>query len=467
MTSLTANIILDATGRIKLWNARAQRLFGYARENIVGRPFAVLLEHGEGPADAVLQSAAEAGYVDVPAEGLREDGARFPAQALITFLGDEGSGGYSLVVQNVTEQTQAQQKGRDENARLVSIIQSAMDPIITVDEDQKIVLFNSAAEKTFRCAAPMALGYSLERFLPQRYRAAHRGHIERFAATGVTMRRMGEQRVLVGLRADGEEFPLEASISQVTIEGRKLFTVILRDVTERQRARDELELSHTRLQELYAAMHEVREAERTRVALELHDELAQWLTALKMDAAWVAARLPPEPSLGDRMTRILGVIDTTVAAVRRIAADLRPLMLDDLGLVPAIENLLHAFEERTGVVASLDVAHDDLEVQEPHATAVYRMVQEALTNVARHAQASEVSTTLRFDGARLEVRVRDNGKGLALEAPSSAKSFGLLGIRERAQTLGGAARIHSPSGGGTVVEISLPIGGERPSGAAR
>ena len=464
---LTANIMLDVTGRITLWNARAQRLFGYARENIVGRSFAVLLEQGEGPADVVLQSAGEVGYVDVSAEGLREDGGRFPAQALITSLGGEGSGGFSLVVQNVMEQSQAQQKDRDENARLVSIIQSAMDPIITVDEDQHIVLFNSAAERTFRCLAPVALGDTLERFIPQRYRAVHRGHIERFAATGVTMRRMGEQLVLVGLRADGEEFPLEASISQVTVEGRKLFTVILRDVTERQRTRDELELSHTRLRELYAAMHEVREAERTRVARELHDELAQWLTALKLDAAWVAARLPPEQNLSDRMKRILGVIDTTVAAVRRIAADLRPLMLDDLGLVPAIENLLHEFEERTGLVASLDVAHDDIEVQEPHATAVYRMVQEALTNVARHAQASEVSTTLRFDGTRLDVSVRDNGKGLAPQTPSSAKSFGLLGIRERAQTLGGAARIHSPSGGGTVVEISLPIGGERPSGAAR
>ena len=138
----------------------------------------MLLEQGEGPADAVLQSAAEVGYVDVSAEGLREDGGRFPAQALITSLGDEGSGAFSLVVQNVTEQSQAQQKGRDENARLVSIIQSAMDPMITVDEDQKIVLFNSAAEKTFRCPAPVALGDSLERFIPQRYRAVHRGHIE-------------------------------------------------------------------------------------------------------------------------------------------------------------------------------------------------------------------------------------------------------------------------------------------------
>ena len=112
---LTANIILDATGHIKLWNARAQLLFGYARENIVGRSFAVLLEQGKGPADAVLQSAAAVGYADVSADGVREDGGRFPAQALITSLGDAASGDFSLVVRNVTEQSQAQQKGRDDD----------------------------------------------------------------------------------------------------------------------------------------------------------------------------------------------------------------------------------------------------------------------------------------------------------------------------------------------------------------
>lgn len=464
---LTANIMLDAAGLVTLWNARAQRLFGYAGDEIVGRPVGLLFVQPGAPDEAMLSAAAEVGYVDVNAEGLRNDGGRFPTQALLTSLGDKGSNGYSLVVQNVTEQSQAQQKRRDENARLVSIIQSAMDPIITVDEDQNIVLFNSAAEKTFRCPAPVALGDTLERFIPQRYRAVHRGHIERFAATGVTMRRMGEQLVLAGLRADGEEFPLEASISQVTIDGRKLFTVILRDVTERQRARDELELSHTRLRDLYESMHQVREAERTRVARELHDELAQWLTALKMDAAWVAARLPPEQNLGERMERILGVINTTVTAVRRIAADLRPVMLDDLGLVPAMENLLLEFEQRTGLATNLDVAPDDIEVQEPHATAVYRMVQEALTNVARHSKASEVSATLRFDGTTLDVSVRDNGIGLAPHAPLAPKSFGLLGIRERAQTLGGAAKIHSPPEGGTVVEISLPAASQQVPGGAR
>jgi two-component system sensor kinase len=353
--------------------------------------------------------------------------------------------------------TPQQPDARERDERLESIIQSAMDPIITVDEEQKIVLFNAAAETTFRCPARDALGTSLDRFIPERYRAAHRRHMEQFVATGITMRRMGGDLVLSGLRADGEEFPIEASISQVSVSGRKLLTVVLRDITDRQRAKQELEESHRRLRELYESMHEVREAERTRVARELHDELAQWLTALKMDAAAVAARVADDAALATKMQRILGVINTTVAAVRRIAADLRPVMLDDLGLVPAIENLATEFSTRTGIRIHLDVQPEDIDVPEPHATAVYRMAQEALTNVARHAAASQVDAVMRAENGVLAISIRDDGRGLEASRSGERKSLGLLGIRERAQTLGGSAEIYSPPGGGTVVDIRLPL----------
>lgn len=341
---------------------------------------------------------------------------------------------------------------------LMGIIQSAMDAIITVDEEQRIVLFNAAAESIFRSSAQDCIGAPLERLIPARFRTRHRQHVERFGATGVTTRRMGRQTVISGLRADGEEFPIEASISQANVAGRKLYTVILRDITERQQAATELSRSNQRLRELYESMHEVRETERTRIARELHDELAQWLTALKMDAAWVAARLPADQTqLLTRMERVKQVINTTVAAVRRIAADLRPVMLDDLGLVAAIEHLVTEFGERTGIAAKLDVQTGEIELREPHATAVYRMVQEALTNVARHAAASRVDIHVAVTGGDLRVRVCDDGRGIEPEALEAKKSHGLLGIRERAYTLGGAARILPGIDGGTVVEITIPL----------
>jgi two-component system sensor kinase len=341
-----------------------------------------------------------------------------------------------------------------------------MDAIITVDQRQHVVLFNAAAERIFRCPAAEAIGSPLDRFIPERFRAAHRAHIEHFGATGGTVRRMGGEIVLYGVRADGEEFPIEASISQARVHGRKLFTVVLRDVTRRVVAEEEIMRSHRQLRELYRQMHDVREAERMRIARELHDELAQWLTALKMDVAWLAGRMAPDDvKVREKLERMKELVDSTVSSVRRIAHDLRPAMLDDLGLVPAIEHLLHGFSERTGIVVGLDVSTGDVEFRDPLSTSVYRMVQEALTNVARHARATEVRMAVRVKGDDLIVSAQDNGVGISAERLQSGKSLGILGIKERARTLGGGADVHSPEGGGTLVEIRVPIRQYRGTGA--
>jgi signal transduction histidine kinase len=151
------------------------------------------------------------------------------------------------------------------------------------------------------------------------------------------------------------------------------------------------------------------------------------------------------------------VVDTTVAAVRRIAADLRPVMLDDLGLVPALEHLLHDLSQRTGIIVSLDADEAGVNVGEPRASALYRMAQEALTNVSRHAEATEVQVAIDADSENLVLTVRDNGKGFDAEAAARRRSYGVLGIRERARTLGGDARIERQASGGTLVEVVIPV----------
>jgi len=344
-----------------------------------------------------------------------------------------------------------------DNPRLNAIVESAMDAIITVDDRQHIVMFNAAAEKIFGCPVAEAIGAPLDRFIPERFRAAHRGHVRHFGETGATTRMMGARLALLGLRSSGEEFPIDASISQVVIDGRKLYTVIVRDITERRSVEEALERSYREFRELSTAMHEVREAERLRIARELHDELAQWLTAIKMDVSWLSSRLPREEAqLLARVEKMKGVVDTAVAAVRRIAADLRPVMLDDLGLVPAIESLLHDLSQRTGIVISLDGAAAELDFREPLPTALYRIAQEALTNVARHAGATEVSVTMHVGDGRLVLAVRDNGRGFD-PGTVRAKSYGILGIRERAHTLGGTARFERIAEGGMLVEIVIPV----------
>lgn len=457
-----ANFMLDPHGNIVNWNAGGERLFGYRVEEMLGKPVAMLCPQSGGDilVERLLATAVARDRAVHDGDLVRKDGRAFASYCVISTLRGEDGGvhGFSVLAHDMTGRKLIEKKLRESEARTAAIIHSAMDAIITTDERRNVVLFNAAAEKIFRCRAEEAIGASLDRFIPERVRAAHGRHIERFGTADVTTRKMGARMALSGMRSDGEEFPIDASISQITVEGKKLYTVILRDVTEHKRAEDELDRSYRQLRELSAAMHEVREAERMRIARELHDELAQWLTALKMDVSWLAARLPQSDfHLSDKTDRMKALVDTTVAAVRRIAADLRPVMLDDLGLAPAVEHLLHEFSQRTGIAVSLDVAQDGLEFGDPLATGVYRMLQEALTNVARHAHASEVQVSLKLNDGELALRVRDNGRGMDPQAPKKAKSFGLLGIKERAHTLGGRAGFSSPPQGGTIVEIAIPV----------
>jgi signal transduction histidine kinase len=269
---------------------------------------------------------------------------------------------------------------------------------------------------------------------------------------------MGVQRIVSGLRSDGGEFPIDASISQITESGKKLYTVILRDVTERIRAEEALRRSREELREFASVANSAREQEKSRIARELHDELAQALTALKMDATWVAERLPAaEKTLAEKLIAMQAMLDDTVAATRRISADLRPLLLDDLGLIPAAEWLVQNFSERTGIRCELAVGVADLELAEPYASAVFRILQESLTNVARHAEASRVEVALdRQDGA-VTLMVHDDGRGFSPEEPRKPRSYGLMGLRERAYLLGGEVRIESGPGRGTIVEARIPV----------
>lgn len=342
-------------------------------------------------------------------------------------------------------------------ARVSGIIDSAMDAIIAVDDSQRIVLYNAAAETLFRWPRPEVLGHSLDKLIPERFRSVHKEHIRRFGEAGITSRRMERQTVLAGLRANGEEFPIEASISHHGEAGKKIFTVILRDITERVRAEQALRQSKEELREFAALSLSLREREKSQVARELHDELAQALTALKMDVTWIAERLAPGEPVSGKLSAVLAMLDSTVAATRRISADLRPLLLDDLGLVAAIEWLVQNFIERTGIGCELAMRSQDLDLHEPHASAVFRIVQESLTNAARHARATLVEVTCERADKLVSIRVRDNGRGFSVSGPRNPKTFGLMGLRERATLLGGEARIQSEPGRGTSIEVTLPL----------
>lgn len=349
---------------------------------------------------------------------------------------------------------------------IANIIESAMDAIITVDENQRIVLFNAAAEIVFGCSRERAIGESLTLFIPSRFQAGHGDHIRRFGESGVSSRRMSVQRIVMALRCNGEEFPIEASISTVYQDGRRLFTVILRDVTERVRAEDALRESKEELQKLALAAHSVREQEKTRIARELHDELGQALTALKMDLAWLHNKLPKttdetateaSQAIAHKLSAMENLLNMTVTSTRRISADLRPLMLDDLGLAAALEWLTQSFTQHTGLSCTLHMDDEELVLDDLHATAIFRIVQESLTNISKHAKASSVEVNVERHNGTMRLRIHDNGVGFIMDAPRKPNSYGLLGLRERAYLLGGNIEMNSTPGHGTTILVQLPI----------
>ena len=464
-------VTIDADQRIVGFNAAAEQAFRWPREAVLGQPVDCLIpqrfrivhrEHVErfGQTGGTARRMGSDGVLSSSVlVGLRADGQEFPIEASISQHEDHGGRGYTAILRDVSERVRAEKRLSDSEARLRGILDSAMDAIITVDERQHIMLFNQAAEAMFGCPRHDAIGAPISWFIPERDRAAHARHITEFGQSATVSRRMGGAlRIVTGLRRNGEEFPIDASISQITESGTRYYTVILRDVTARFRAEEALRRSRNELQELGAAAHMTREQEKSRIARELHDELGQALTMLQMDVAWFKERIPGDaPAFAGKLDRMEKLLKTTIAATRRIAADLRPLVLDDLGLVPALEWLVQNFTQRTGMPCELVIDDPRLELPGAQSTAVFRVVQESLTNIAKHAQATRATVELGKDDGMLTVRIQDDGVGFATDAPRKPNSLGLFGLRERASLLSGEATIASAPGKGTTVELRLPL----------
>ena len=214
--------------------------------------------------------------------------------------------------------------------------------------------------------------------------------------------------------------------------------------------------AHEELRNLSLHLQTAREEERTRIAREIHDELGQALTALKMDLFWLRKRFGPEAGTFEAKTDSMEkVIDDTIVTVQRLSGELRPGILDDLGLAAAIEWQAGEFEKRTGIRCRIQVTPEDMTLDRDRSTAVFRVFQEALTNVARHAEATEVAVSLERDEARVHLTVVDNGRGITEKEISSSKSFGLLGIRERVRFLGGDVAIEGRPKKGTTVRVAI------------
>jgi signal transduction histidine kinase len=248
--------------------------------------------------------------------------------------------------------------------------------------------------------------------------------------------------------------------SLVDPNGERSIISVLRDVTERNRFEQELRRSQEQLRALSLHQEDVREDERTGIARELHDELGQLLTAMKMDISWLSGHLgsiKPGQAL-DKLAGMMSVAEISIAAVQRMSSQLRPGVLDDLGLVAALEWFTRDFQQRSGITCDA-VVDETLEIGGHHATVLFRICQESLTNVARHAEATLVNVVLGRRADSVALTISDNGKGITVEEMDNPRSFGVIGMRERARALGGTLNITSAPGKGTLVEAVLPLSG--------
>ena len=273
---------------------------------------------------------------------------------------------------------------------------------------------------------------------------------------------IGEDQAVAAMKSGAHDYLLKDKLARLApaVE-RELRDAQVR--RERHQAERELRTSREQLRALAAHLQSVREEDRKLIAREIHDELGQTLTGFKMDLAWIRHRLQPESAeispqpLLDKISEMGALIDGAADLIRKLCTELRPGILDDLGLIPAVEWQAREFQKRTGIECALKLEVANLNFEPQRSTALFRIFQEILTNVARHAGADRVDVHLKRTDGEVILEVRDNGKGLEPAKLSGEESLGLLGMKERALLFGGKVSFVGKKGAGTTVTVNIPL----------
>ena len=448
-------------GTFQRVNPRLCEVFGYSAGELVKTKFSDITHPDDLPQSLDLVGELAAGQRESFATDkryVRKDGRVIWAISTVSLLRDRDGKPQSLiaVVEDISARKEAEEKLRFQ----AHMLDSAGEAILATDADGAVIYVNRQAELLYGWPKEEVLGRSIvDLLLPP-----------------ATAQRAREQDVMAELRAgqhgtgeyflkrrDGVTVRVSISVSVVRDEagGVQALVGISRDVTEINRAREQLVHSEGRLRGLTARLESSREEERTRIARAIHDELGQLLTGLKMDLRWVEdwlersddARLRP---FLDRIVGSTELTDAMIKAVQGIAADLRPGILDALGLAHALDFEARRFQERTGTPCTVEHPEEMPVLSADVTTSLFRIFQECLTNVARHSAATEVDVTLKPEGDEVILCVADNGRGMRDIERVAVESLGLLGITERVKLLGGNVSFSSAEKRGTMVVVRLP-----------
>jgi PAS domain S-box-containing protein len=449
---------VDGAGRIAMLNRQVEELFGYGRDELVGAPVELLV-----PARYRDVHAAHRGrYMADPCTrpmgaglelfGVRRDGSEFPAEISLSSIETDGGVLAIAAIRDITARQTAER-------RFEQLLEVAPDAILGIDEGGRILFMNHQVEEVFGYTRDELLGERLERLVPERFRSAHTIHRGRFFAAPST-RPMGADLALFGARRDGTEFPAEISLSSIEAESGLIAIAAIRDVTERLVAQSVTnEEVHRR--EIIAAMLQAEDAERARIATSLHDDTIQVMTASLIAIDRVLKRPDVDDGLARSLRTARSTIEQATERTRRLTFELRPAVLHEQGMAPAISAMVHQAAAELGAHAAVNVPNRrfDWSVEE----LVYRTVQEAVANVRKHSEAANILVTVAHRRDRLTAVVADDGKGFdpaeAAGRPDRLLHIGLETMVERVRMSGGAVDVDSAPGAGTRVSFDIPLAG--------
>jgi len=338
--------------------------------------------------------------------------------------------------------------------RLDAMVNAAMDGVVGIDQNARVVLFNPAAEQMFGRIAKDVVGGPVTNLMSSEQYQMLEARLQRTAEADRTAN--GGLVALSGRRANGTGFPIEATVSTTGFGSGELQVAVLRDVTARHLAEQQLQESFARQKELSLRLMEAEEAERRNINRELHDRIGQNLSALMITAELMRSGLPAGDKVSTgRINDIQDLLRSTTDQVRNVMADLRPPALDDYGLAAALEVYAGPVAERTGMEVHIDGGGLNCRPQLVIETALFRIAQEALNNIAKHSRAVSVDICILGNDEKVQMTIQDDGIGFDAQEKSTAPSWGMKVMQERAAAVGGTLRLTSAPGEGTCVQVNV------------